>query len=223
LKKLSLKTLEGSIKRFGPNGEVIELSTKCAEIDSEMIGFLGVSKAILNHVIFCHQEESNWPLSEGKALKQRFDEIFAATRYIKALEEIRKKRNEMTSEIKVYQTQVESLVNNKRKAEEFQREVESNESRLSACKDSILDLERKLKPISDKLLDIKAKQDKIGNLQGQLDKSLELIKKYEKDEEDLRRSIGEGLFSGSKEDLEDEMQNFTAFMSQKRKKLEKVG
>ncbi|GFY39787.1 DNA repair protein RAD50 [Trichonephila inaurata madagascariensis] len=222
LKKLTLKTLEGSIKRFGPNGEVIELSTKCAEIDSEMIGFLGVSKAILNHVIFCHQEESNWPLSEGKALKQRFDEIFAATRYIKALEEIRKKRNEMTSEIKVYQTQVESLVNNKRKAEEFQREMESNESRLSACKDSILDLERKLKPISDKLLDIKAKQDKIGNLQGQLDKSLELIKKYEKDEEDLRRSIGEGLFSGSKEDLEDEMQNFTAFMSQKRKKLEKL-
>ncbi|GIY59489.1 DNA repair protein RAD50 [Caerostris extrusa] len=103
-KKLTLKTLEGTIKRYGLNGETTEMSSKCAEIDAE---------AILNHVIFCHQEESNWPLSEGKALKQRFDEIFAATRYIKALEEIRKKKNEMTSEIKVYQTQVDSLVNSK--------------------------------------------------------------------------------------------------------------
>jgi DNA repair protein RAD50 len=46
-----------------------------------MIQLLGVSKAVLANVIFCHQEDSNWPLAEGKALKQRFDEIFAATRY----------------------------------------------------------------------------------------------------------------------------------------------
>ncbi|GIY77737.1 DNA repair protein RAD50 [Caerostris darwini] len=156
-KKLTLKTLEGTIKRYGLNGETTEVSSKCAEIDAEMIGFLGVSKAILNHVIFCHQEESNWPLSEGKALKQRFDDIFAATRYIKALEEIRKKKNEM-----------------------FHRELESNESRLSACRDIIQELEKKLKPISEKIIEIRSEQDKIGNLQGQLDKSLELIKNMKK-------------------------------------------
>lgn len=47
-----------------------------------MISCLGVSKAVLNNVIFCHQEDSNWPLSEGKALKQKFDEIFSATRFV---------------------------------------------------------------------------------------------------------------------------------------------
>lgn len=26
----------------------------------QMISFLGVSKAVLDNVIFCHQEESNW-------------------------------------------------------------------------------------------------------------------------------------------------------------------
>lgn len=62
------------------HGERVSLSSKCAEIDREMITALGVSKAVLNHVIFCHQEESNWPLSEGKALKQKFDDIFSATR-----------------------------------------------------------------------------------------------------------------------------------------------
>jgi len=40
---------------------------------------LGVSKAILQNVIFCHQEESNWPLSEPAALKKKFDDIFEAS------------------------------------------------------------------------------------------------------------------------------------------------
>ena len=42
---------------------------------------MGVSKAILESVIFCHQDDSNWPLSENTKLKAKFDNIFAATRY----------------------------------------------------------------------------------------------------------------------------------------------
>jgi DNA repair protein RAD50 len=45
-----------------------------------MITNLGVSRAVLSSVIFCHQEESNWPLGESKAVKEHFDEIFAAAR-----------------------------------------------------------------------------------------------------------------------------------------------
>jgi DNA repair protein RAD50 len=59
-----------------------------------MVTAFGVSTAILENVIFCHQEESNWPLSEGKQLKNKFDDIFAATKYMKALELIRKIRTE---------------------------------------------------------------------------------------------------------------------------------
>jgi len=62
------------------NDEKISISSKCADLNKEMVLTLGVSKAVLDNVIFCHQEESNWPLNEGKNVKQRFDEIFAATR-----------------------------------------------------------------------------------------------------------------------------------------------
>lgn len=55
-----------------------------------MLCISGVSKAILNNVIFCHQEDSNWPLEEGKKLKERFDAIFDATKYNKCFESIRK-------------------------------------------------------------------------------------------------------------------------------------
>ena len=32
-----------------------------------------------------HQEESNWPLSDGATLKRHFDDIFAATKYTKVV------------------------------------------------------------------------------------------------------------------------------------------
>ena len=40
-------------------------------------------QAILENVIFVHQEESNWPLADGATLKRHFDDIFAATKYTK--------------------------------------------------------------------------------------------------------------------------------------------
>lgn len=39
--------------------------------------------AILESVVFCHQEESSWPLQDGATLKKKFDDIFEATRYTK--------------------------------------------------------------------------------------------------------------------------------------------
>jgi DNA repair protein RAD50 len=50
---------------------------------------LGVSPAILDAVIFCHQDESLWPLSEPAALKKRFDEIFEAQKYTKAIDNLK--------------------------------------------------------------------------------------------------------------------------------------
>ena len=34
-----------------------------------------------------HQEESCWPLADDASLKKKFDDIFAATQYTKALEQ----------------------------------------------------------------------------------------------------------------------------------------
>jgi DNA repair protein RAD50 len=84
----SMKTLEGSIMMVR-NGEKTSLSSRTAEMDQMMPRFLGVSKAILESVIFCHQEEALWPLSEPKKLKERFDEIFEALKYTRAIDNIK--------------------------------------------------------------------------------------------------------------------------------------
>lgn len=70
---------------------------------------MGVSKAILDNVIFCHQEEANWPLAEPSVLKKKFDDIFAATKYTKALDELKNIRKEKATELKLDAQRLEFL------------------------------------------------------------------------------------------------------------------
>ncbi|KAI4814746.1 hypothetical protein E4T45_10658, partial [Aureobasidium sp. EXF-8846] len=64
--------------------------------------YLGVSKAVLDSVIFCHQDESLWPLSEPSKLKDRFDAIFEAMKYTKAIDNIKIMKKKQTEELAKY-------------------------------------------------------------------------------------------------------------------------
>jgi DNA repair protein RAD50 len=66
------------IRRDNTTGENKSQSFKLIDINKLMNEYMGVSQAVLDNVIFCHQEEVNWPLSESKELKDKFDNIFAS-------------------------------------------------------------------------------------------------------------------------------------------------
>jgi DNA repair protein RAD50 len=60
-KKLEFRTLETIISRYDKNLKLAStVTSKCINTDAEVINALGVSKPVLEYVIFCHQEESNW-------------------------------------------------------------------------------------------------------------------------------------------------------------------
>lgn len=97
------KTLEGNLLMV-KDGQRSSISTRVAELDKILPQYLGVSKAILESVIFCHQEDSLWPMSEPSVLKKKFDDIFEASKYTKAIDNIkalRKKQNELLSNYKI--------------------------------------------------------------------------------------------------------------------------
>ncbi|KAI1108120.1 AAA domain-containing protein [Nemania sp. NC0429] len=98
----SQRTLEGTLLSNG-DGERVSISSKEANLNKLISETLGVSPAVLDAVIFCHQEESLWPMSEPAALKKRFDEIFEAMKYTKAIENLkllRKGQGEMLAKLK---------------------------------------------------------------------------------------------------------------------------
>jgi DNA repair protein RAD50 len=84
----TFKTLDATIV-MRKGGERNVISSRVAEIDTMMPRFLGVSRAVLESVIFCHQEESLWPMSSPKDLKEKFDQIFEALKYTKAIDNIK--------------------------------------------------------------------------------------------------------------------------------------
>ncbi|XP_041870704.1 DNA repair protein RAD50 [Corvus kubaryi] len=211
------KTLESVITRT-KHGEKVSLSSKCAEIDREMISALGVSKSVLNNVIFCHQEESNWPLSEGKALKQKFDEIFSATRYIKALEALRQVRLKQSLKVKECQTELKYLKQNKEKAQEIQDHLSNREAQLAASKENVKSIESQLEPLKSSLAAVEQNLTKVMRLDNDV-KALESRKRQmEKDNQDLQQKMEE-VFQGTDEQLRDRYQNHQRIVKEKEKRL----
>lgn len=113
---------------------------------------MGVSQAVLQNVIFCHQEESNWILAEPKVLKDKFDAIFASTRYSKALEQVKKTQTDLKNQIKeiekteaeqkVYKQHAHEYTQKLRKCEHDKHEAQLKQSRL---RDDIKKAEDKIK------------------------------------------------------------------------------
>ncbi|TFY67850.1 hypothetical protein EVJ58_g1346 [Rhodofomes roseus] len=130
---LTMKTLESILavadEKKGNRGAI---STKCAEMDAEIPNLLGVSKAVLENVIFCHQEDSYWPLSEPSILKKKFDDIFEATKYTKALDNIKALRKERVADLKAEKERLESLQKEKTHADKLKTRISDLTSTISS-------------------------------------------------------------------------------------------
>uniref|UniRef100_A0A915LCL0 Rad50/SbcC-type AAA domain-containing protein n=1 Tax=Meloidogyne javanica TaxID=6303 RepID=A0A915LCL0_MELJA len=122
--KLTTKSDEFNLKIVDKFGNPKSLSSKIGDFNKEMLNLIGVPKAILEFVLFCHQEESNWPLSEPKELKQRFDAIFEVTKYVKALDAIKRNIKELNLQIQLIDKELPHLESNLRSRAEKVVEAE---------------------------------------------------------------------------------------------------
>jgi DNA repair protein RAD50 len=73
------------LKTRDENGDVVSINHTCTEMERQVPELLGVSRAVLENVIFCHQEESLWAFGETSTLKGIFDELFDTTMWKKFL------------------------------------------------------------------------------------------------------------------------------------------
>uniref|UniRef100_A0A183CNE7 AAA_23 domain-containing protein n=1 Tax=Globodera pallida TaxID=36090 RepID=A0A183CNE7_GLOPA len=140
--KLSTKSDEFTLKIVDKFGNLKSVSSKICDFNKEMLNLLGVPKAVLEHVLFCHQEEANWPLSEPKELKVRFDAIFEVTKYVKALDNIKKTIKELGVQIQLIDKELPHLENNTRARADLRLRYDET---LTALKHNRKSIEQKLK------------------------------------------------------------------------------
>ena len=191
------KTLEGSLTTKSRNGERISVSSRVAELDKIMPHHLGVSKAVLDFVIFCHQDESLWPMSEPAPLKKKFDEIFEALKYTKAIDNIkllRKGKGEDLKRLKDTEQFSKVIKNKGDKAEKESRELDAQLKELTAeisdHRAKANEADKKFRDASDRAAEfttiigsLKNEQSKLDMLQDNLNRlDINLRKRDEPDE-----------------------------------------
>jgi DNA repair protein RAD50 len=202
-KSLTFKALDGVIRVVNELGEKVSLSHKCGELDQHIPDMLGVSKAILESVIFCHQEDSNWPLREGAELKKRFDNIFESARYTKALEAIRKLKKARLSDAKDYKRDLDVLTVSVKTAEDIREKIEVAQDKLREATEKGDEANERVAKAEEALQELQQLEREVRRLHDQLERRQEDVVAKE---QSVRAAYGkiEKIMS----DTDDELQEF---------------
>lgn len=139
----TFKTLEGQLATID-KGNKVSISTKNSELDAQTPIFLGASPAILDYVLFCHQDESLWPLSEASVLKKRFDDIFEASKFTKVLDNLKTIKKDMSTDIKLIEQSVKHLNIDKTRAKKIEDKVLQMNASVESYTEQIGDINLKI-------------------------------------------------------------------------------
>lgn len=187
---MSFKQLDGVLRTLDPRtGERQSLSHKCTELDKIVPQLMGVSKPILEHVLFCHQEDSSWPLMDSASLKKRFDEIFDSARYTKAIEVFKRKEKSYNSIAKDLKADIAGLNSHKHAAKGFQKELDEQHEVLEEIEETKTTLKRQMAKVGETLKkyegiidqccaiddEIKAKEEALDRQEAVIQKQREML------------------------------------------------
>ncbi|OHS93514.1 hypothetical protein TRFO_11716 [Tritrichomonas foetus] len=180
---LSIKTGECRIEIQSPDGNIQKIDVNSTESKSQVPMFLGVSPSILENVIFCHQQDSCWPVeSDKKELKARFDQIFGSEKYDKAtkalkevLKNLKAKKVEHEKNAAVHNTRQETLLKFEKQADLSRKNIQSSDHEIQNLEVLYFDKESKLQE-HDKVKSIVDEiNKKIDNQEGQSSSELKFI------------------------------------------------
>lgn len=165
-----LKTVESQVENGATKGD-----RRCADMTTAMLSRLKVSKAVLTNVVFCHQEDNCWPLSEGKVLKEKFDQIFGSIQYVKSLAKIKKIREDQFKTLKAKEAHKETCLEIEGQKAKYESRKRKLEKEIELRRQDRTALEAQLEPIDWEIDEITRKEGdlnrvirEISQIEGQL-------------------------------------------------------
>ncbi|XKL64892.1 hypothetical protein PGB90_004978 [Kerria lacca] len=212
-KKLEFKSLDSTVTTNEGS-----ISGRCADIDALMCNSLGITKPVLTNVVFCHQEDSAWPLEKGKKIKERFDAIFGIIEYNKCLDYLR----QIVKEKNISKDKMKIAVEYKKKfwndAIEKRKRLDNTKVQLGAIHDQLVNLDSRIEPINVKTKDLLQKELNLVNHMSKV-----------KDKKNRKQLIFETLasikkniqtaFEGTKEELIFKIETFEQELNENQNKL----
>ncbi|XP_018394669.1 PREDICTED: DNA repair protein RAD50 [Cyphomyrmex costatus] len=213
--KKKFKTLDSTVTITSKDKkQKASITNKCANVDAEIGIALGVSRSILNFVIFCHQDELNWPFDQGKMLKERFDEIFDSARFNKALETISKLQKELQSDIKTLSAEKQTFKVLLSEVQDKETKLKDQKKRLDTTKEKINDIDKQLEPVKQKLEEVQKFHLEYKNIQTEEEKKKMEFEMHKDRFEKLKKSI-QNIYEGTTEELKMRIESYDTILKEK--------
>ncbi|KAK6613386.1 DNA repair protein rad50 [Botrytis cinerea] len=183
-----MKTLDAGLM-VNNGGERTAVSHKVGEIDKIMQTALGVSEAVLDNVIFCHQDDSLWPMSEPSQLKKKFDDIFEATKYTKAVDSLKSLKKDYAQQIKGMIADESIAKDNKDKGEKTKSRCEELSAQIDQLSEEALKDKANMEAVREVVDAKQAQAAEFWELVQKLRTNKERVKFSEENLESLQKRI----------------------------------
>eukprot|EP01022_Parablepharisma_sp_SALTPOND_P005113 TRINITY_DN1216_c1_g1_i4.p1 TRINITY_DN1216_c1_g1~~TRINITY_DN1216_c1_g1_i4.p1 ORF type:complete len:1142 (+),score=175.87 TRINITY_DN1216_c1_g1_i4:8199-11624(+) len=175
--RLEFRKLDQIMKYVDDYGKEHSVSNSCIDMDSQMAKLFGVSKAVLQNVIFCHQEETLWPFADQAHLKKIFDEIFDTEKYTKILMELRQEAKNYKMQKRLLATEFEIRSKDYQIYKGIIKTLEESREKYKNIEKSASDLAAELEEKNSSLKEYEAKEQKSQ----ELDKEIHILQHQAKD------------------------------------------
>ncbi|SBT39734.1 DNA repair protein RAD50, putative (RAD50) [Plasmodium ovale wallikeri] len=184
--KHTFRSLDNNIIIKKEKGEDVIITNKCVDINSHIPKLMGVSKALLENVIFCHHEDSLWPFSESIKIKKKFDELFGDDHFSKILDELIKCKKTVNDIIKKKEYELVHVKDCFEKKKNIHIEIEKNEKEIENAKIIMLLDQKKFKENSTMLDSINNKNTSLCKLINDINTYTIVNEKYQSDIQQYR-------------------------------------
>ena len=211
----TFKTLECSL--FHSNNSI---SYKEKDINPILQKCIGVSKPIIENVLFCHQEDSLWPLGESNKLKEKFDEIFSVSKFTndlillgESIKDNKKKRDALATDGGIYETQKKHIDEYKRKIVDEETKIRIQKEKMSKYDEQILVLNQIIQQNDSLKKELDKYRQAIITLKPRMEGDIIAKRKYEsRDIESLEREASEisSSLGGSSDEILKRMSDIDA-------------
>jgi DNA repair protein RAD50 len=142
----------------------------------------------------------NWPLSDSKTLKEKFDDIFSSTRYTKALKSIKDVKKQQTDLIKDLSKDVAVLEVHKSQSAKLEKEFETESLKVEQIIEQMDEIDKKLAEFEEKIGSYDKFADKIRKIHDKLTGT-------KKEQEILKKTVEE-IYKSLEQEFEEDDQEF---------------
>lgn len=189
----TFKQNDGELRTLNPDNTKKTVPFRNTELDKRVSEMLGVSKAVLENVIFCHQEDSSWPLMAPAAVKKNLESILDSEKHSKRKQNLVDEGKDCEKRVRALERDFYLLNAQKEEADRIRADVIAKRASLETLEQSRTDVERQIDECEARIGSLSAVVENVKFINKQIEAHQKESRSIETRIESLRAHVKKDL------------------------------